>query len=56
LPLECGATGTMLGHGFHPLKARHRMSILSPQSVHPHGRTPDKGQNSKSIDTALVQK
>jgi hypothetical protein len=23
LPFECGAVGTMLGHGFHPLKARH---------------------------------
>jgi hypothetical protein len=31
--------GTKLGHGFHPLKARHRSSIPNLFSVHPQGRT-----------------
>jgi len=30
LPLERGAMGAMLGHGFHPLKAQHRRSIQKP--------------------------
>jgi hypothetical protein len=33
--------GAMLGHGFHPLKARQRRSIQTDQPVHPKGRTPD---------------
>src|SRR5271170_2478017 len=40
LSLERGAVGTMLGHGFHPLKAQHRWSIPNPLPVHPQGRTP----------------
>src|SRR5271157_1607330 len=40
LSFECGAVGTVLGHGFHPLKARHRWSNPNPSPVHPEGRTP----------------
>jgi len=32
----------VLGHGFHPLKARQRRSILNLQTVHRHGRIPIK--------------
>src|SRR5271155_3089506 len=44
LSFECGAVGTVLSHGFHPLKARHRWSIPNPSPVHPEGRTPAQGQ------------
>src|SRR5579864_7646507 len=37
LSLEGDAVGTMLGHGFHPLKAQHRGSIQTGQPVHPKG-------------------
>jgi len=30
----------VLGHGFHPLKARQRRSIPNLQTVHRHGRIP----------------
>jgi hypothetical protein len=39
LPFQFGAIGTMLGHGFHPLKARRSRSIPNPQDVHRQGRT-----------------
>ena len=32
--------GAVLGHGFHPLKARQPSSIPNLQSVHRQGRTP----------------
>jgi hypothetical protein len=51
LTLERDAVGTMLGHGFHPLKARHRWSIQTLRAVHPEGRTPIWGQHSTPIDT-----
>jgi hypothetical protein len=50
LPLERGAVGTMLGHGFHPLKAQHPWSIQKPHSVHPEGRTPKGDLLSKRFD------
>jgi len=40
LALEGDAMGTMLGHGFHPLKAQQRRSTQTDQPVHPEGRTP----------------
>jgi hypothetical protein len=33
--------GAVLGHGFHPLKARQRRSIRNLQAVHRHGRIPN---------------
>jgi hypothetical protein len=33
----------VLGHGFHPLKARQRRSIPNLQTVHRHGRIPAVG-------------
>src|SRR5271163_2421286 len=50
LSFECGAVGTVLGHGFHPLKARRRWSIPNPSPVHPEGRTPIWGPVSMIID------
>jgi putative ABC transport system substrate-binding protein len=32
----------VLGHGFHPLKARQRRSIPNLQTVHRHGRIPHR--------------
>jgi hypothetical protein len=40
LPFEFDAMLTVLGHGFHPLKARQSRSIPNLQSVHSQGRTP----------------
>ena len=40
LPFELDAVGAVLGHGFHPLKARQPRSIPNLQSVHRQGRTP----------------
>ena len=40
LPFEFDAMGTVLGHGFHPLKARQSPSIPNLQDVHRQGRTP----------------
>jgi hypothetical protein len=34
LSFELDAMGAVLGHGFHPLKARQRRSIPNPQTVH----------------------
>jgi hypothetical protein len=34
----------VLGHGFHPLKARQRRSIPNLQTVHRHGRIQAAGQ------------
>jgi hypothetical protein len=36
-PFELDAVGAVLGHGFHPLKARQPRSIPNPQSVHRQG-------------------
>jgi hypothetical protein len=44
LPFELDAMGAVLGHGFHPLKARQPRSIPKLQSVHRQGRTPGCGQ------------
>ena len=40
LSLELDAMDAVLGHGFHPLKARQRRSIPNLQTVHRHGRIP----------------
>jgi hypothetical protein len=40
LPFEFDVMGAVLGHGFHPLKARHLRSIPNLGSVHRQGRTP----------------
>ena len=40
LPFELDAVGAVLGHGFHPLKARQLRSIPNLQPVHRQGRTP----------------
>jgi hypothetical protein len=40
----------VLGHGFHPLKARQRRSIPNLQTVHRHGRIPEKGQKVTSFE------
>jgi hypothetical protein len=42
--------GAVLGHGFHPLKARQRQSIPNLQTVHGHGRIPIRGQIWKPFD------
>ena len=44
LSFELDAMGAVLGHGFHPLKARQRRSISNLQTVHRHGRIPIRGQ------------
>jgi hypothetical protein len=41
LSFELDAMSAVLGHGFHPLKARQRRSIPNLQTVHRHGRTPN---------------
>jgi hypothetical protein len=41
LPFELDAVGAVLGHGFHPLKARQPWSIPNLLSVHRQGRTPN---------------
>ena len=43
LSFELDAMDAVLGHGFHPLKARQRRSIPNLQTVHRHGRIPDVG-------------
>src|SRR5215472_5891315 len=40
LTLEFDAVGAVLGHGFHPWKARRPRSIPNPRPVHRQGRTP----------------
>src|SRR5438876_6097544 len=40
LTLEFDAVGVVLGHGFHPWKARRPRSIPNPRPVHCQGRTP----------------
>jgi hypothetical protein len=39
----------VLGHGFHPLKARQRRSIPNLQTVHRHGRIPRLGAKTAKI-------
>ena len=41
LALERDAVGTVLGHGFHPVKARQPRSNQNTRSVHPQGCTPN---------------
>jgi hypothetical protein len=43
--------GTMLGHGFHPLKAQHQWSIQTFYPVHPEGRTPLWSRKSTPTDS-----
>src|SRR6516164_5389021 len=43
LTLEFDAVGVVLGHGFHPWKARRPRSIPNPRPVHRQGRTPMRG-------------
>src|SRR5205807_4846242 len=40
LTLEFDAVGVVLGHGFHPWKARRPRSIPNPRPVYCQGRTP----------------
>jgi hypothetical protein len=40
LPFELDAVSAVVGHGFHPLKARQPRSIPNLKSVHRQGRTP----------------
>ena len=42
LTLELDAVGAVLGHGFHPLKARHTRSIPCASPVRARGRTPEQ--------------
>ena len=42
LSFELDAMGAVLGHGFHPLKARQRRSIPNLQAVHRQGRIPSR--------------
>jgi hypothetical protein len=44
LPFEFDAMGTILCHGFHPLKARQSRSIPNLQDVHRQGRTPARSE------------
>ena len=44
LSFELDAMGAVLGHGFHPLKARQRRSIPNLQTVHRQGRIPEFGR------------
>src|SRR6516164_827385 len=44
LTLEFDAVGVVLGHGFHPWKARRPRSIPNPRPVHRQGRTPKNEQ------------
>ena len=45
LSFKLDAMGAVLGHGFHPLKARQRRSIPNLQTVYRQGRIPSAGQN-----------
>ena len=55
LPFEFDAMGTMLGHGFHPLKARRFRSIPNLQDVHRQGRTADpQSQQSRPKSAEFV--
>ena len=54
LTLEVSAVVAMLGHGFHPLKARQSRSISNLQSVHRQGRTPLPGLNSNGSSPAAI--
>jgi len=40
----CISENKVLGHGFHPLKARQRRSIPYLQTVHRQGRIPTFGE------------
>ena len=44
LSFELDAMDAVPGHGFHPLKARQRRSILNLQTVHSQGRIPYRRQ------------
>src|SRR5208282_5602001 len=54
LALKRGAVRTMLGHGFHPLKAQHRWSIPNRLRVHPQGRTPFIDKRVDKADRIVV--
>src|SRR5262249_1625826 len=49
LTLEFDAVGVVLGHGFHPWKARRPRSIPNPRPVHRHGRTPVRANFKKPV-------
>src|SRR6266566_2500925 len=49
LTLEFDAGGVVLGHGFHPWKARQPRSIPNPRPVHCQGRTPQRPPRWHSI-------
>src|SRR5262249_14533150 len=49
LTLEFDAVGVVLGHGFHPWKARRPRSIPNPRPVHRQGRTPYRESTGSSL-------
>ena len=53
LSFELDAMDAVLGHGFHPLKARQRRSIPNLQTVHRHGRIPPTGRHWRSCGQLL---
>ena len=51
LSLELNTVGSVLGHGFHPLKAQRSRSIPNAQPVHAKGCTPALVHHSSAVDT-----
>jgi hypothetical protein len=56
LSFELHAMGAVLGHGFHPLKARQRRSIPNLQTVHRQGRIPVKSGRETRISAKISVK
>src|SRR6516164_23817 len=54
LTLEFDAVGVVLGHGFHPWKARRPRSIPNPRPVHRQGRTPQLRTTLADLLTPLL--
>jgi hypothetical protein len=53
LSFELDAMGAVLGHGFHPLKARQSRSIPNLQTVHRQGRIPRRQRLKTVVDPSL---
>ena len=51
LSLELNTVGSVLGHGFHPLKAQRSRSIPNVQPVHAQGCTQALVHYSSAVDT-----
>ena len=54
LPLELDTMGSVSGHGFHPLKARHPRSIPCPPAVRPQGGALQSGVCPRAGDAKLL--